>query len=90
MKGVRHFFHYSPFSPKTVPISQFLTKSNNPNTNFRAFFMLYTNRITKINKNLLWSYQTISEVVHGGVLGPIVKYFYFSPLPTNFFLISIF
>ena len=46
----RHFFRYSPFSLKVVPFSQFWTKSNNSNTHFRAFFMLYTNQITKIKK----------------------------------------
>ena len=46
----RHFFQYSPFSLKTVSISQILTKSYNPNTHFKAFFMLYTNQITKIKK----------------------------------------
>jgi hypothetical protein len=29
--------HRCTFSLKIVPISQLLTKSNNPNTNFRAF-----------------------------------------------------
>ncbi len=50
----RQFFRYSPFSLKEVPISQFWTKSNNSNTHFRAFFMLYTNQITKIKKYILW------------------------------------
>jgi hypothetical protein len=34
-----------PFFLKIVPFSHFLTESNNPNTHFRKFFMLYTNQI---------------------------------------------
>jgi hypothetical protein len=61
-----------------------------PDATFHSIFMLYTNQITKIKKNIFWLYQTISEAAHGGDLGTKVKHFYFSPLPTNFFLISIF
>jgi len=48
-----NLIQYSPFSLKIVPFSQFWAKSNNPNTHFRAFFMLYTNQITKIGKKIL-------------------------------------
>jgi hypothetical protein len=43
------------FLIKTVPFSQILTKSYNPNTHFKAFFMLYTNQITKIKKKYFWT-----------------------------------
>jgi hypothetical protein len=42
------FFNIHLFT-KTVPISQFLTKSNNSNTHFGEFFTVYTNQI-KIKK----------------------------------------
>ncbi len=35
------------------PFSQFLAKSNDPNTNFRAFFLIYTNQITKLYSILI-------------------------------------
>jgi hypothetical protein len=35
--------------------------------------MLYTNQIKKINKNLIWPYPTIPEVMHGGGLEALSK-----------------
>ena len=40
------FFEKVTFSLKMVPFPQFLTETNDSNTHFRAFFMLYTNQIT--------------------------------------------
>jgi len=74
----RHFFKYWPFSVKVVPISLILTKSNNPNTHFGAFFMLYTNQITKIRKYFFWPNPTLTKWPIGRVVGLKLKHF-FSP-----------
>jgi hypothetical protein len=39
------------------PSEKFLAKSNNPNTHFRAFFMLYTNQITKVEKTFFFNFD---------------------------------
>ncbi len=46
------------FSLKRVSFSQFLTKTIDSKTHFRAFFMLYTNQIRKIKKIFFWPYPT--------------------------------
>ena len=47
-----HILKIWPFSLKTVPFFLFLSKTNNSNVYFRAFFMLYTNLKTKFEKKL--------------------------------------
>ena len=61
-----------------VPLSQFLTKTKDSKTHFRAFFMLYTNQLTK--KNLTFFDHTRPKTrgrhgSHGDVMGPKVKFF---------------
>jgi hypothetical protein len=52
--------------------------------------MLHTNQITNIRKNIFYQNQTIPEVVHGGVKGPKVKFFFTRSTKMNFFLNYIF
>ena len=85
----RHFFRYSPFSLKVVPFSQFWTKSNNSNTHFRAFFMLYTNQITKIKKTKLRPNPTLFKWPLVGVGWLELKHF-FSRHPEDVFFLIIF
>ncbi len=71
----RHFFQYWLFSLKVVPFTQILSKSNNSNRHFRAFFMHYMNQITKLGKKIFWPNQTQSELVLEGGLRALSRNF---------------
>ena len=81
----RHFFQYSPISLIVVPFSQFSSKSNDSYSHFRAFFMLYTNQITQLEKTFFWSIQAKSELGLLGGFGPKSKIIYFFPSDTEIF-----
>ena len=85
-----HFFYWRPFLLKIVPFSQFLTKTIDSKTHFRAFFMLYTNQLTKKKLKFFWPYLTKKQLAHGDVMCPKVKIFSILFSCMNFFLNYIF
>ncbi len=62
-----HLFQYWLFSLKIGPISQFLAKSYDPNTHFRAFFMLFKIQIRKFIKRVFWLIPIITCVDNGRI-----------------------
>ena len=62
-----HFFNGRSILLEIVPFSQFWTKTYISNTHYLAFFMLYTNQITKIWKKFFWPFQTINKEPMGRV-----------------------
>jgi hypothetical protein len=66
MSRLRHANENERTDEKIVPFSQFLTKTSNSNSHFSAFFMLYTNQLTK-KKILL--FLAIPDHIPVGPLG---------------------